>query len=271
MNRNYCFTLNNWTEEEYLALKKIEFVYMVVGKETGTTGTPHLQGYVEFQNSKRLTSLKKFNSRIHWEPRRDTQEEAIEYCKKDNEYEEFGTKKNQGKRTDLNALRDEIMAGGRVDDIAKEEPAIVHQYGRTLDRLEDIALRKRWRTEMTKGIWYWGKTGTGKSHKALENFNRATHYVYPIKDKGWWDGYRGQETVIINDFRGEIPYNTLLQIVDKWPYNVPRRGREPTPFVSKTVIVTSSLPPEQIYHHQQEEGSLEQLYRRFSVTEVVRG
>lgn len=270
MNRNYCFTLNNWTEEEYLALKKLDFLYMVVGKEVGESGTPHLQGYVEFQNGKRLSSLKKINNRIHWEARMGTQTEAINYCMKEKNFEEFGTKKNQGKRNDLNALKDEIMAGKRVDTIAEEEPVVYHQYGRALEKLEDIALRKQFRTEMTKGYWYWGETGVGKSHKAFENFSPETHYLWP-NDKGWWDGYRGQEVVIFNDFRGEVTYNALLQLVDKWPYQVPRRGREPMPFVSKTVIITSSLPPEQVFHRRQDEDSLEQLLRRFTVTEVVRG
>ena len=143
-----------------------------------------------------------------------------------------------------------------------------------------MLLRKRFRTEMTQGIWYHGPTAVGKSHKAFEGFDPQTHYVWKLNEKsGWQDGYAGQETVIINDFRGEIPYNEMLQLVDKWPHSVPRRGREPAPFLAKTVIVTSSLSPAQVYHRRAEEDSLNQLLRRFDVielrpnsdTEVVRG
>tara|TARA_B100000787_G_scaffold135122_1_gene103893 strand:+ start:1635 stop:1814 length:180 start_codon:yes stop_codon:yes gene_type:complete len=47
----------------------------------------------------------------------------------------------------------------------------------------------------------------------------------------------------MNDFRAELKYNDMLNLIDKWPYTVPRRGREPAPFLAKAVIVTSSCHP----------------------------
>jgi hypothetical protein len=161
------------------------------------------------------------------------------------------------------------MNGKSVDDICVESPAVFHQYGRTLCKLEDIALRKKYRTWMTEGTWYWGDTGVGKSHRAFENFNTETHYVFP-NDGGWWDGYTGQEVVIINDFRGGIQYAELLDLVDKWPKTVRRRNREPVPFLGKKLIVTSSLKPEEVYSGLAENDSLSQLRRRFNVVEVTK-
>lgn len=125
-------------------------------------------------------------------------------------------------------------------------------------------MRRKFRTEMTTCDWLYGPTGTGKSHAAFKDFTPDTHYVWK-SDNGWQDGYAQQPTVIINDFRGEIPYNELLQMVDKWPYYVKRRGREPMPFTSKHIIITSSLPPDAIYHRRLEEDSLEQLNRRINL------
>jgi len=142
-------------------------------------------------------------------------------------------------------------------------------YGRTLSKIEDICMRKRYRTEMTTCTWYHGKTGVGKSHKAFEGFTPDTHYVWKTNDNGWQDGYQQQEIVIINDFRGEIKYNDMLNLIDKWAYTIPRRGREPMPFTSKHVIVTSSLPPDQVFTRRLEEDSLEQLIRRIDVVELT--
>lgn len=266
--RNACFTLNNWTPGEYQTIEKLDVKYMVVGKEIGENGTPHLQGYVEFKTAKRFTTLKKLNARIHWEARKGTAEQAAEYCKKDGDFIEIGEISKQGKRTDLDELKKTIVAGTKVDDIVMESPMLYHQYGRTLNKIEDLAMRKRFRTEMTQGIWYWGETGAGKSHKAFEGFTPETHYVY-TNDGGWWDGYTQQETVIINDFRGQIPYGELLNLVDKWPHSVRRRNREPIPFTSKKVIITSALKPEEIYCNLSQNDSLEQLKRRFNVVEIV--
>ena len=114
----------------------------------------------------------------------------------------MGVKPAQGARADLKELKEEIVSGKRtVDEITMDDPMVYHQYGRTLHRIEDIALRKKFRTEMTKGIWYHGTTLKGKSHLAFANFDPETHYVWK-DDNGWQDGYMGQEIVIIDDFRG---------------------------------------------------------------------
>lgn len=267
--RGYCYTLNNWTEEEYRDLTKVKCRYQVIGREVGESGTPHLQGYIYFDNPRAFTAVRKLCARWHIEMARGDASENINYCTKDGNYEEFGDRPRQGRRVDLDELKEEILGGKRVEDIAMEQPLTYHMYGRTLNKIEDIALRKRFRTEMTQGIWYWGETGVGKSHKAFDGFNPETHYVWP-NDNGWWDGYIGQDTVIINDFRGEIRYNELLNLVDKFPYSVKRRCREPMPFTSKTVIITSSLSPEQIYNHRNDEDKIEQLLRRFKVERLSR-
>lgn len=267
--RNAVFTLNNWTPEERNALWTFKPIkYMVIGEEVGEEGTPHLQGYAEFTYNVKFSTLKNLCSRVHWEKRKGSALQAAHYCMKDGKYEEKGELSQQGKRTDIDKVRNEILEGKKVDMIVLENPEFYHQYGRTLSKIEDLAMRQKFRTEMTKGVWYWGSTGVGKSHIAFQNFHPSTHYVLP-NDKGWWDAYTQQDTVIINDFRGEIKYNELLQLVDKWPYSVKRRGREPMPFTSKLVIITSSLPPCDIYKNRLEEDSLEQLLRRFEVKEVL--
>jgi len=276
--RAYCYTLNNWSKEEWDKVQLLGDYGCVAPEFAPTTGTPHLQGYFYFQNKKTFSALKKQLPRARFKCCDGNAEQNRTYIfgpyEKDGKVKpfnpeaiEWGEMPKQGKRTDLDEIKNQILAGKKVDEIAIEEPFTYHLYGRTLSKLEDLYLRKKFRTEMTKGIWYHGKTGVGKSHKAFEDFTPETHYVVP-NDGGWWDGYTQQETVIINDFRGEIAYNQLLQMVDKWPYSVKRRGREPMPFTSKKVIITSSLPPAEVYKRRNEEDSLDQLSRRFNVIEL---
>lgn len=265
--RNLCFTLNNYTDDEYKTLQMQDCKYIIIGKEEGEQKTPHLQGYIEFNSPKRLTTLKKINTRIHWEARKGTAEQAATYCKKEGNFWESGTISKQGERNDLEDLKKTILDGAKVDDIVLEKPMLYHQYGRTLNKIEDLAMRRKFRTEMTSGTWYWGETGAGKSHIAFENFNPATHYAYP-NDGGWWDGYTQQETVIINDFRGGITYGELLNLVDKWPHSVRRRNREPIPFTSKHIIITSALEPKDIYCNLSQNDSLNQLERRFNIVKI---
>lgn len=276
-SRSFCYTLNNPKQAEFDALKCIKCKYQVIGKEIGEKGTPHLQGFIYFENARSFNAVRKTIRRWHLEICKGNIEQNITYCKKDGEFIEIGEAPKQGKRNDLDAIKNDIMNGKKVEDLILEQPNAYHQYGRTLSKIEDITMRKKFRTEMTKGTWIWGETGAGKSHMAFENYTPETHYVYP-NDGGWWDAYQQQKIVIFNDFRGEIKYNELLNIVDKWPYFVRRRNREPMPFISDHVIITSSLPPDEIYHNRNDEDKIEQLLRRFEIihkskngTEVVGG
>lgn len=248
-----------------------------------TTSRPHLQFFIYFANAKTLGQAMKWVKKKLGFTRpvtiaRGTPAENRTYCGAE-EYVRDGKTKAanpaffehgdcpmQGKRVDLIALKDKVLSGAEtVDDIAVDEPMAVHLYGRTLDRLEDIRLRKVVRTEMTKGVWLWGPTGTGKTHRAHEYGGSKYWWV---NDNGWWDGYRGEDVVILNDFRGAIPYGELLQMVDKWPYNVRRRGREPMPFTSGTVVVTSALHPSDVYKNLAMTDLMTQLERRFEIIKM---
>lgn len=91
-SRAWAFTLNNYTDQEYVSiLENSRSEYLVVGKEVGENGTPHLQGYVRFSNAIRLSSLKKILSgRAHFEIAKGSPEQNFKYCTKEGNFEERG-------------------------------------------------------------------------------------------------------------------------------------------------------------------------------------
>lgn len=289
-SRAYCLTINNWTQSEYVKLSNEQHDYMIIAKEIGEEGTPHLQAYIYKKSKISFVGLRKRNPRAHIEPAIGNAQHNHDYCKKGSQpkeewlaektkgknygkeadFSEFGEIPNQGKRIDLDEITNQITNGETTaEEILLTQPTLYHQYGRTFNALEDLRMRKLYRKEMTKCIWYYGPTGVGKSHTAFQNFTPETHYVYPTNDKGWWDAYRQQEIVIINEFRGQIAYSELLDLIDQWPKQVNRRGREPMPFTSKLIIITSSLKPEDVYHNLSERDSLAQLYDRIELKQLT--
>jgi len=289
--RSYCFTLNNYTDEEIELIKNGDYSYLVFGKEIGESGTPHLQGFVRFENAKTMSAIHKLKG---WKRTAlqvsESPLSAIDYCKKGSQSHDEWKKDNvsginygkdaevfetgvfsQGKRADLDSLYDEVKGGSSVDDVAWANPGGYNMCFKVLEKLEDIRLRKTLRNEMTEGIWIYGKTGTGKSDFAFLQYDVNKSYSYPY-DKNWWDGYKQQENVIIDEFRGQLCFNELLRMVDKHPnYYVSRRCREPMPFVSKKVIITSSMSPKEVFKNLSENDSLDQLYRRFKIYELING
>lgn len=99
-SKYWCWTLNNPTPTEIEHIEKIirdiqqhssEFTYLVYGKETSASGTPHLQGYSEGKTRRSLVGIKRSLGRnIHAEQRRGTGLEAANYCKKDGDFVEAG-------------------------------------------------------------------------------------------------------------------------------------------------------------------------------------
>lgn len=71
---------------------------------------------------------------------------------------------------------------------------------------------------------YWGETGTGKSRRAWEE---AGLDAYP-KDPAtkFWDGYQGQENVVIDEFTGvhQISITNMLRWLDRYPVAIETKG-----------------------------------------------
>jgi len=115
-SKSFCFTLNNYTDDDIVRLSKLfedgSVDYMIYGKEVGESGTPHLQGYVRFPKKKRIKGVKNLiGEECHVEATRNV-EAAINYCKKDNDFTEFGElENNQGNRSDIQAVKEDIQAG----------------------------------------------------------------------------------------------------------------------------------------------------------------
>lgn len=91
-SRSWCYTINNFTEEDRNGLRALKCSYNVFGYERGDEGTPHLQGYVQLATQKTLSAMKKIMPRAHLEIRKGTIDQAVDYCKKEGDFEEFGKK-----------------------------------------------------------------------------------------------------------------------------------------------------------------------------------
>lgn len=264
-HQGWVFTINNYTEDHVSRVEELVCQGMKAGREVGESGTPHIQGAVYFKNSERksLRAMRLLLPGGHFEVMRGSWKDQ-EYCLKDGVViRDYGTGPKQGKRSDLDSCKAMIDAGSSDQELYTAHFGSVVRYKRGLDQYRETNSLKKARTEMTECTWIYGPTGVGKSHMAYEGFDPSTHYNHDVGDNGWWDNYQQQDTVIINEFRGEIKYNDLLKLLDKWPYQVKRRNRPPIPFVSTKVIITSCKSPDLCYPRQADTfDSIDQLLRR---------
>lgn len=269
-----AFVVTQWNldcnYEEVMAKYAIRFI--AYGLETcPTTTTQHHQLFMYFKGavSTKPANLNKIGNyfgpkHCRVMPMMGSFQDNEIYCSKESTLTKLGQEPKQGARGDIEETRDAILAGElTADDLAVENPEFYHQYGRTMRDLETIHLRKKWRTWKTIGIWYTGPSGSGKSHMAYSDYHPDTHYEKTLEDE-WWDGYKGQPIVILNEFRGQVKYHELLSLVDKWPKKVKQRNREPVPFLAREVRITSIMAPKDAYKNVlSEEEPFRQFRRRF--------
>lgn len=261
VSRCYCFTLNNYTDEEVTILSECNPPLKAIwwGKEVGENGTPHLQGYATFKKPMRIVGIKKLPGceRMHLEVRRGTHQQAIDYCGKSAPLEKFGdTEKGQGYRTDIDWVRStagtEGMRGvtlcGNMQQIRVAEKFLTyHEESRD------------WKPHIE---WYWGATGTGKSRTAREKLANDDMFVKNDGSK-WWDGYDAHDAVIIDDFRDSWwSLTEMLSLLDRYEKRVEYKGgwRQ---FVPRKIIVTSARAPHTMYAGCGEDVG--QLLRRIDV------
>lgn len=84
-SRRYCVTVNNYDDEKDIAQITSTFPKCIIGAEVApTTGTKHLQIYLELVNGKTLTALKKdLPDGAHIEKAKGNREQNREYCSKE--------------------------------------------------------------------------------------------------------------------------------------------------------------------------------------------
>lgn len=265
------FTINNPTDNCIQCVKKIKCHSITAGLEKGEKGTPHVQGAVYFDNAKTFTSIcKQLGGRAHVERARGTWQQNIVYTQKDGVIiRAEGDGPKQGKRNDVCAFRDEIRSGATDAMLLDTHANEIAKFPRFITFVRDSMLDFECKVRpMPQGIWIHGPTGVGKSHHAHVTLGMNDYYVHSFGKPDWWDDYRQQKVCIFNDFRGEMKYDFLLRLCDKWPVKVNRRGTKPIPFTSERIVITSCLSPAEAYNNRVEKDSLDQLLRRFQVIEL---
>jgi len=285
-SRRWAFTWFDRDQADDLAPPEWEdnwMSYLICGWELTEEGKPHWQGYLETKTRTTLRSLKskgKGWEKCHLEIAAADSDKNVDYCTKcGDQWLEWGTPMMQGKRTDLRALNRALLDGEiSYQEILQENPHAIHTYGRTLMQSADLRSRETGRDETTQPPevhWFWGPPGAGKSYRAWREVwaarDRTGFGVYnrPPDDGRWWDTYGaktgiGEEIMIIDEFQ-KMDLRLLLRLIDRYPVDVARRGREPIPFRATMIWITSEHHPTHIYRNELEsEESGKQLLRRIT-------
>ncbi len=220
-----------------------------------SSGRLHLQGFIILSRSTRAAGVEKIlGGGAHLDRRLGTRRQAIEYCSKsDTRVSDtvwMGTfPSSEGAVvSDYEYLRKSLEDEEPMSLVAQRHFMLMmkHRSNALWYRNLFINPRRDWKTKV---LVFYGVTGSGKSYKARELLPDAYWVSAPNKSKGpiWWNDYKGQEDVIIDEFQGWIDFPQLLRMCDEYPLQVHVHGTL-VPFLAKRIIITSNSHPEQWYN-----------------------
>lgn len=218
------------------------------------TDYEHWQLFAAYNRQVRLGQLKKdFGRTVHAEPSRS--EAAEQYVFKDDTAVEgklssltissLGTRFELGRKplkrsssTDWETIRDQAKRG-ELDSL----PADV--YIRHYSALKRIAVDNAQPLGIERQVKvFWGPTGTGKSRRAWEEAGLDAYPKDPLTK--FWCGYRGQQNVVIDEFRGVVSIANVLRWFDRYPVLVEVKGSSAV-FSATKIWITSNLHPKDWY------------------------
>ncbi len=310
-SRRWGGTVNNYTGEQENNFRywcdevarnspraqREDIEYICFGKEKApTTGTPHLQFYIQFKKNKLKTAeyimrnifcsfamnIERYNgsslqNKLYCSKTRPEDTEPNE------EFYEGGEAKedsNQGKRTDIDDLKELIINDPlqNLEDLFMGEYFVTyHRYEAGLMRvLSTVMKRKMQKGELPrcngcKVEWIYGATGVGKSRYAYRDIgqNMYNGYLHSQNVFKWWDGYKNHQLVIIDDFQpSNFKFRELLTIMDRNLHTVEVKHGTAL-LIANHFIVTSDKPPWELYAKTASENNnkLNQLIRRLYAVE----
>ena len=259
--RHWSFTINNYSDvPKELPRGPPPVKYLCFGRERSQNGTPHLQGFISFKNAVyRPSRFFHQYGNGHFEMAMGTVQENVDYCAKDGDFTEFGTRPqsraDQGHHGQKGGKRGgevgqerwehawQMAKEGRVEDIPGD---IRFRYYGTVLKVASRYQKSPAELEKLDNIWIWGPSGSGKSTYVHKRY--PGHYRKGFNK--WWDGFRmedeAHQTVILDDLHPKWSLKEELKNwADKFPFPAEYKGGVMIIRPAR-IVITSNYRPEQV-------------------------
>lgn len=277
-SRKWLLTINNPLEKGYthemlksLLAKTKQCIYWCMSDEIGNdTQTFHTHIYIACSSAVRFGVLFKRFEGAHLDVAKGSSEDNRNYVFKSGKWstdkkaetnipdshEEWGELpvERQGKRNDLDALYDMIREGMDNCEILE----ICPEYLMSIDKIEKCRQTLQNKENKSKRrldmhvTYIYGASGTGKTRYVMDTFGddkvyRITDYKHPF------DEYEGEDVILFDEFRNDIPLKQMLQYLDVYSLRLPCRYANKQAQYTKVFIISNISLKEQYTDIQRNE------------------
>lgn len=263
-SRKFQLTINNPADHgfDHERIKSIlsEFpgvLYWCMCDEIGEQGTPHTHVYTVFKNSVMFDTLHKRFYGVHIEQANGSNKENRDYVRKEgkwlddakhetnltNTFEEWGElpPDRSKQETQAEKIMQMVFDGKTNAQILTEIPGAYSKLN-YIEQARQTLLEERYKDSWRKleVTYLWGDTGAGKTRSVMEAYGyskvyQVTDYAHPF------DGYKGQEIIIFEEFRSSLKVDDMLKYLDGYPLQLPCRYANKVACYTKVFII-SNIP-----------------------------
>lgn len=255
-------------ENYFKALREFgNLKYAVYQYERGENGTPHIQGFIIYKNSKRFKNVKQDFPTAHIQAPNGSNVENRDYCtKKDTriaEPVELGEFSEMRSRNDIVQFLEMLKLGASNVLLKNMFPVLYTQYGSDkIERFRQDELKEEYGQKFRdiNVTYIYGDTRLGKTTYIYEKF--------PIKDicrinnyeRGTFENYTNQKILVLDEFTGKLDITFMNNLLDKFPVDLPARFSNRTACFSEVYII-SNLPLDRLYNLERQ--SSPEVYNAF--------
>lgn len=254
---------------------------VVVAQETHKTGEFHLHAWCEWSKPKnvrdaRFFDFKGYHCNIGATKKKEcnTRANALKYIlKSDKEPWFFGIDLENWKSAEKGhrSYVGEMLITGKktVREVIAEYPSEIYNLDKLL---KNVNLYKVLSKEvpmfiLRKNYWIVGDPGVGKSYSVRFIYNLDELFIKPANK--WWDGYAGQNAVLLDDFGPEhkmLSYYIKIW-ADNYSFNAEVKGGTIVPYYN-SFYITSNYKPHEVWKDDSDSILVSAIKRRFEIREI---
>lgn len=191
---------------------------------------------------------------------------AEKYCSKDEtrqagpwwsseQFREASVRKSKasgsGAVGDRLLLADAVDGGMTPQEIALDDRLRLLLTSANISFVEKIwtaQKAKKWSSEQrdVEVIYLWGPTGVGKTRSVREAVPPEKLYAATLSTRDPFGKYAFEPVLLLDEFRGDYPLPELLQLLDRYPFQLDRRYENSWAAWNR-VFICSNWPPESLY------------------------
>lgn len=142
------------------------------------------------------------------------------------------------------SFKDAVLAKQSDAELVSNFPGQYLRYFKAVQHLRNLdGGTRRVRPEL---VVFIGRPGVGKTTRILSEVEGPDGSLANVcfqNDPQWWDAYKGQKLLVLDDFRGWIPIHVFLKLIDVVPLQLPIKGGfTPSVAVEKVYISSNFMP-----------------------------